>query len=72
MILGHFRNGQGVAGAFKYRRIQSMKAHLAKLFVAFALFVAVTGSGLVVEIAGLEGVGTASACSNGSSGSGGC
>ena len=49
-----------------------MKAHFVKLFVAVALFVAVTGSGIAAEVAGFEIVPAVSACSSGSGGSGGC
>lgn len=48
-----------------------MKAHITKLFVAVALFVAVTGTGIVAEYAGYQVVSTADACSGHGSG-GGC
>ena len=48
-----------------------MKAHVAKFFVALALFVAVTGSGIVAEFVGYDAVPSAAACSGNGSG-GGC
>ena len=45
-----------------------MKAHFTKLFVAVALFVAVTGSGIVAEFAGFDVVPSVSAGNCGNSG----
>ncbi|MEM7028352.1 MAG: hypothetical protein AAF629_02075 [Chloroflexota bacterium] len=49
-----------------------MKARFAKLLVAAALLVAVTGTGIAAEVAGLDVVSPAAACGYGNGSGGGC